>query len=282
MAEDRHKYEYSVGLDAGSGPARVVRIVGTNKRVLEVGSGPGSITKILAEMSRCRVTALDIDLESITRIAPYCEGAYQADLNDPAWPQVLKDNGKFEVVVAADVLEHVYEPLRVLKSMKELLDDGGYAVVSLPHIGHSGIHACLLDENFEYGDFGLLDRTHIRFFGIKNIQKLFTDAGMKIVHAEFVVRRPEHTEFAAYWSKLSPEIRQAISANPFGSVYQVIVKAVPDAAEGAGISLLELPVERAVPTGRDSIKAIVRKGLGENIYLKLRLLAAKLGVKYKG
>ena len=45
----------------------------------------------------------------------------------------------------------------------------------------------MLQEDFEYRNWGLLDRTHIRFFGIKNIQALFENAGLKIVHAEFVV-----------------------------------------------------------------------------------------------
>ncbi len=275
MAEERHKYEYKVALDADSGPARVVRIVGENKRVLEIGAGPGSITKLLAGVSNCRVTALDIDAESIRKIAPICEQAYQADLNDPAWPSILKNDGKFEVLVAADVLEHVYEPLVVLNGMKGLLDKDGCMVISLPHVGHSVIHACLFDEDFEYHNFGLLDRTHIRFFGIKNIQKLFEDADMKIIHAEFVVRNPEHTEFSKRWVKIPQELRDALAKNPFGLVYQVIVKAVPIDSEGKAISLLEVPVLEQTPSLRDSLRAFLRLHLSDGIYTRLLRLNEK-------
>lgn len=269
MREKRHKYEYKVALDADSGPARVVRIVGEDKRVLEIGAGPGSITKLLTSVSNCRVTALDIDAESVKKLAPYCEQAYQADLNNAAWPEILDREKKFEVLVAADVLEHVYEPLVVLKTMKGFLNEDGYMVISLPHAGHSVIHACLLEEDFEYGDSGLLDRTHIRFFGIKNIQKLFEDAGLKIVHAEFVVRNPEHTEFSKRWARTSQELRSVLARNPFGLVYQVIVKAVPDDASGEAISLMKIPVLPQAPSFRDSLRAFLRLHLSATMYSKL-------------
>lgn len=282
MKQERHNYEYQVGMDADSAPARVVRLVGEGKRVLEIGAGPGSITRLLSSVSNCRVTALEIDSEAIKKLAPFCERVYQVDLNDKAWPVVIESGDRFEAIVAADVLEHVYEPLAVLTAMKGFLNEEGYMIVSVPHVGHSAVHACLLDEDFEYRDFGLLDRTHIRFFGIRNIQKLFEDAGMKIVHAEFVVRNPEHTEFANRWSKIPPEIRSVLAKNPYGSVYQVVVKAVPDHAAGEAISLMSLPVMPGDATLRDSLRSALRRSLSAKMYSRLRLIAAKFGVKFKG
>jgi len=282
MKQERHNYEYQVGMDADSAPARVVRMVGENKCVMEIGAGPGSITRLLTSVSNCRVTALEIDSEAIKRLAPFCERVYQVDLNDKAWSGVVQSRDRFDVVVAADVLEHVYEPLSVLTAMKGFLNEDGYMVISIPHVGHSAIHACLLEEDFEYSDFGLLDRTHIRFFGIKNIQKLFEDAGMKIIHAEFVVRNPEHTEFANRWSRISPEIRSVLAKNPFGSVYQVVVKAVPDHAAGEAISLMSLPVMTRDASLRDSLRSALRTCLSAKMYSRLRLLAAKMGVTFKG
>ena len=284
LAEKKHNYEYQVKLDADSGPARVVRMVGENKRVLEIGAGPGSITKLLTHISKCRVIALDIDAEAIKKLSSHCERAFQTDLNNSSWVNVIKDEGKFEVLVAADVLEHVYDPLTVLKSMKSFVGTNGYMIVSLPHVGHSVIHACLLDENFDYQNFGLLDRTHIRFFGIKNIQKLFEDAGMKIVHAEFVVRNPEHTEFFKQWAKTSKELRAVLAKNPFGLVYQVIVKAVPVDEDGLSVSLIDLLVPPQTPSIRDNLRASLRLHLSERAYsklLRLNELRHKLFVRTK-
>lgn len=38
MTKEKHNYEYHVALDADSGPARVIRMVGENKLVLEIGA----------------------------------------------------------------------------------------------------------------------------------------------------------------------------------------------------------------------------------------------------
>lgn len=282
MKQKQHKYEYEVVLDADSAPARVVQLVGKDKHVLEIGAGPGSITKLLTSVSNCRVTALDIDAESVKLIAPYCERACQANLNDIAWPEVLGTDNKFEVLVAADVLEHVYEPLTVLNTMKGLLDQNGCMVISLPHAAHSVIQACLFDEDFEYGDVGLLDRTHIRFFGIKNMQKLFEDAGLKIIHATFVVRNPMFTEFSKRWAKTPQIFRDALALNPFGLVYQVIVKAVPVDADGVALQLINMSVSPQKPTFRETLLAFLRLHLSAEMYLnvlKLNDLRKKYFVK---
>lgn len=269
---ERHNYEYNIDIEGTSAPARIVRMVGKNKTVLEIGAGPGSTTKHLVETGQCTVTALEIDDDAISKLSQYANKIYPVDLNDATWPELLASDGLFNVVVAGDVLEHLYEPWDTLKLMKELLTDDGYIVVSLPHVSHSSVVACLMDEDFHYQDVGLLDRTHIRFFGIKNIQNLFEDAGMKIVHAEFVVRAPEHTEFSKCWAKTPQELRDALANNPFGLVYQVIVKAVPVTSEGVAISLMDLAVKPQSPSIIESIKAFLRLHLSKGAYSKLSLL----------
>ena len=184
--------------------------------------------------------------------------------------KMLKESAKFEVVIAADVLEHLYNPLATLKAMKGLLDDNGCIVVSLPHAGHSVIQACLFDEDFEYRDVGLLDRTHIRFFGIKNIQKLFEDADMKIIHAEFVVRNPENTEFAERWANTPQALRNVLEKNPFGSVYQVVVKAVSNKTEGEGIIMMNMLVPPQNIALADQARAFLRARVSAKAYSTLR------------
>ncbi len=238
---EKHKYEYVVDTTADTAPARVVRMIGHGQRVLEVGSGPGSITKQLKEVGQCKVTALEIDPVAIELVRPYCEAVYSADLNANDWDNVLSDQ-KFEVVLAADVLEHVYSPIAVLKKMASLTSPNGRIVLSLPHVGHSAIAACLLLEDFEYRDWGLLDRTHIRFFGLKNIQALLLEANLSIAKVEFVVRHPEETEFSAKWSQLSSSVQNALLTNKHGFVYQVVLEANVATHAVHSLNLLEQPV----------------------------------------
>jgi len=268
----RHNYEYDVELDGDTAPARVVRMVGQNKRVLEVGAGPGSITRHLHGHGGCAVTAVELDAEAIKLLSPYCNKVYQANLNDPDWPQLLSAEEGFDVVVAADVLEHLYDPWATLELMTRFVNEDGCLIISLPHVGHSSIAACLLQEDFEYRDWGLLDRTHIRFFGIKNIQDLFEDAGLKIISAEFVVVPPEDTEFSGVWEKLPAEVQNALDTNRFGSVYQVVIKAVPENAAGTGLQLSSLPVKARNENTNEKLISLARSHLSPATRQKIRTL----------
>jgi len=216
-------------------------MVGGDKRVLELGPGPGAITHLLKD-NGCRVTALELDPDAIEIVAQYCEHVYSCDLNDPAWRQTLAGADGFEVIVAADVLEHLYDPWTTLRSLPPLLADDGYLVISLPHVGHNAVIACLVAGDLQYQPWGLLDKTHIRFFGIKNIQKLFEDAGFKIVEVEFLTKTPEQTEIARPWRSLPAETRRVLASSKFGTVYQVVVKAVPTSAPGEGLDIASLPI----------------------------------------
>lgn len=240
--EQRHRYEYNIDIKDTTAAATVVRMVGRNKRVLELGAGPGSITRLLHGYCGCHVTAIEIDENAIKKLSSFCENVYRCDLNDQSWNSVLSKEGKFEVVVAADVLEHLYDPRVTLRNVRDVLDNNGYVVVSLPHIAHNAVIACLLQEDWEYHDWGLLDKTHIRFFGMQNMQRLFNDSGFKIIEAEFIVIPPERTEFAGFWRHVTEELKQHLAHNRFGSVYQVVVKAQPDSSPGRGLELLSLAV----------------------------------------
>lgn len=265
MTNQRHKYDYVVQSD--SAPARVIGMVGQGRRVLELGPGPGSITKHLRD-NGCRVTALEIDPQAIELVAAFCERVIPCNLNDANWPNLLVDAEKFSVIVAADVFEHLYDPWRALKQTLPLLAADGCLVVSLPHVGHNAVAACLINSDFAYQPWGLLDKTHIRFWGLINMQKLFVDSGYKIIEAEFVVREPEQTEFAYQWHKLSVASRAVLAGNRFGNVYQVVIRAVPQAAVGLALQLESLPLPAPAATApRDDPSAF--RGL-------LRRLGSKL------
>jgi 2-polyprenyl-3-methyl-5-hydroxy-6-metoxy-1,4-benzoquinol methylase len=254
-AAKKHVYDYQVNVDSDTAPARVVRMVGHKKNVLEVGSGPGAITRILSSVNECQVTALEVDTKAIEIVKNYCEKVVSADLNDVTWPEQFSGK-KFDRVVAADVLEHVYKPLDVLLGMKHLLAQNGEIIVSLPHIGHAGIAACLLTADFTYRDWGLLDRTHIRFFALKNIDELFRSAGLSILNVEFVVRHPLETEFAPIWTKLPIKTQKAILNVRSTYVYQAVVRAVPSdrGSKGIEVNSADIPVPR--PSYIDIVKQL--------------------------
>lgn len=257
----RHVYDYLVDPASDTAPARVCRLVGSGKRVLEIGAGPGSITRVLRAQNN-RVTALEVDPTALPYLRPHCDEVVSADLNRADWVDHL-GSARFDAVIAADVLEHLSDPWSTLGQMKQLLAPGGVIVVSVPHASHACLLACLLDEDVQYNDWGLLDRTHIRFFGLKNVQAMFEKAQLKLVTGEFVIRRPEETEFKDKWSALPREARRFLDKQPFAHVYQVVVVAAQRNDPRPALELMQLAGRRSVvASARVMLRSVAGRVLG--------------------
>lgn len=233
-----YHYERLYGQGENAGDI-VLAMVPQDARVLELGAGPGSITRRLRGERGSRVTAVELEASFLPHLAPHCERVIQANLNETAWVSELGGE-RFDALVAADVLEHLNRPQDLLRACEALLTPEGSVVISLPHIGHAVIHACLMDEDFEYRDAGLLDSTHIRFFGLKNMQALVEGAGFKVVDAGFVSRAPEDTEYADRWRRAPEDLKAVVLRNLHATVYQCVLRAVPVSAPGEAIDLMAI------------------------------------------
>lgn len=226
VASEPLRYQYDFDPEGDSTAAQVVRLVGDRKKVLELGCGPGSITRVLNQHAHCRITAVELGSEAAAQAAAWCEQIHVASLDDGAWPALLGED-RFDVIVFADVLEHLRDPVRALRQAAALLRPRGHMVISLPNIAHNGVVAALLRQSFPYRETGLLDDTHIRFFARSNLPGLLGDAGLRMSSCIDVRGAAQHTEFAPYWFQLTEAQRRTLSANPEGDVYQFVIKAMP-------------------------------------------------------
>jgi 2-polyprenyl-3-methyl-5-hydroxy-6-metoxy-1,4-benzoquinol methylase len=105
------------------------------------------------------------------------------DLDDQKLP---KFDNKFDLIVLGDVLEHLKRPDIILKNLKELLASHGRIIISVPNIAQIKIRLKLLLGNFDYQDYGIMDRTHLKFFTQKTIKNLIIQAGYQIEREEFI------------------------------------------------------------------------------------------------
>ena len=88
--------------------------------------------------------------------------------------------GTVDVIVLADVLEHMFDPWNALLKLRPLLNSSGIVLASIPNIRNLTVLEQLAGGDFPYSDSGLLDITHIRFFTWQGVQRLFGETGYRI------------------------------------------------------------------------------------------------------
>ncbi len=166
-------------LDKYSRNRILIEWVGTGKRVLEVGCSTGYMSQFM-KGRKCVVTGVEVDADAARYAADYCEEVHVLDLNSPEWVTRFSE-GRFDVVLLGDVLEHLVNPARVLSQTRKILGPNGSLVISLPNIVHWETRVKVLLGQFNYQSCGTLDHTHLRFFTLKTAQELIESAGCRIV-----------------------------------------------------------------------------------------------------
>ena len=155
----------------------MLRLVGGGKPVLEIGPATGYLSRCLVEAG-CRVTAIEADPESAEAARQPGVHLMCGSVEDE---EVLRQiHGTFDVVILADVLEHLRRPEQTLRRMRDFLNPGGYAVVSVPNIANVRTRIGLLFGRFDYEDEGILDRTHLRFFTKRSAETMIRGAGFEV------------------------------------------------------------------------------------------------------
>ena len=222
----KHRYAHEIDPNGGSAAAVLARMVEPGQRVLELGTGPGTVTRILHSKG-CKVTGLEMDAETLATCAPFCERTIQANLEDPNWAAPLAGE-KFDAIICADVLEHLRNPRPLLKQLHGYLKPGGSVLMSLPNASHLTVVASLLDGRFPYQKNGLLDHTHLKFYGRDDLDALLRECGLLWQHWHTVQVDPAQAELKTYWNKLEESDKVFLKAKcADGEVYQHVVRAQP-------------------------------------------------------
>jgi 2-polyprenyl-3-methyl-5-hydroxy-6-metoxy-1,4-benzoquinol methylase len=168
---------------------------GRGRRLLDVGAADGVLARRLSERD-WRVTAIEADPALAEAAAPHCEAVIRADLN-AGLPELA---GPFSVIVYGDVLEHLVDPLAVMRGLDRALAPGGSIVLSIPNVAHLWVRLSLLAGRFEYRDRGLLDRTHLRFFTERSLRELLREAHVS-VERWTVTPVPLHQVVSPRWQR---------------------------------------------------------------------------------
>ena len=229
---DGPRYDTDVDLsNRNNSHTLMVELVGGTKRVLDVGCATGYLAQALKERG-CTVSGLEFDTEAAEEARSHLERLVIGDIERMDLAEAFGDE-RFDVIVFGDVLEHLKDPLAALRKAKALLAERGSVVASIPNIAHGSVRLALLAGRFDYQELGLLDSTHIRFFTRSSVEDLFRRAGMVPIDVRRTTAGFFDTPVPVRESEFSPEVVDAVLADPESSTYQFVLRAVPDDADAA-------------------------------------------------
>jgi SAM-dependent methyltransferase len=242
------RYDYPFDPDAPNNTAasiyRIARAGGP--AVLDIGSGPAIVSRALASADGKKVTCVDLDAAALEAAEEAGLETHVVDLGSPRWHEPL-DGRTYDVVILADVLEHLRDPERVLRDLRErrLVADDGMLVISIPNAAHEAVLAELLLGDFRYTETGLLDSTHIRWYTLTSISRLLASCGYLVVETHRTLRTLEQTPTGFRSLQLEGASRQLLaSLGEEARTYQYILRVAPSDA-GPQLAVLHERLDEA-------------------------------------
>ena len=147
------------------------------KTILEIGCASGVMGELIKKRQNCVITGIDMNPVAVQKAVKrldhvICGDAFQVL---PALPDQA-----YDLVIMADMLEHVVDTQRLLELVATKLSKAGKLIISVPNVRHWSILRDLLQGDWTYVETGILDNTHLRFFTPRSLEIILRNSGFKI------------------------------------------------------------------------------------------------------
>ena len=134
-------------------------------RVLDIGCFCGGTGRFLKRrFPGCHVVGVEMLERAAAMAAEVYDQVLVGTLEALDFEAAGLSPGSFDAIVAADVLEHLFNPWQALQRLRPLLAPGGVIYVSVPNVRNLKLMSELSRGRFDYEGAGILDVTHVRFF----------------------------------------------------------------------------------------------------------------------
>jgi len=171
---------------AYGGHAKLLRLVGDGKRVLDVGCSSGYLARPLVARG-CTVVGIEQDEDAAEQAGEVCAEVLVGDAETLELPF---EPASFDVVLCGDLLEHLRDPGAFLARVRPFVRPGGRLVLTTPNVANWSMRLSLLGGRWRYTERGILDRTHVHLFTRKTLVETVEGAGFRIVELDHTAPVP--------------------------------------------------------------------------------------------
>jgi len=217
----KHIYRREIDPTANDSLARIAQSIPSDCRVLDVGTGDGALGRYLRNTG-CDVDGITYSEEEATLARNDYAHISILDLESTLPSQSLTGR-TYDVVVCADILEHLRNPLEVLRDLRCLLSKDGFVLLSIPNATYMGVIFELMGGRFTRTREGILDATHVCFYDRHSLSDLVNLAGFRIQSVSDVRKGLAGSEFLLLDIQAFPKhIVHYVESLPDADVYQFV------------------------------------------------------------
>lgn len=169
------RYEYS---DPSPYEAHntIAGMIPQDARVIEIGCGTGILGEILRTRGICNYEGIEPSKPRAAKALSKSLSIHNCYLDK----KLALRLGRYDVIILADVIEHLESPHELLEIAKDLMKSNATLIISVPNIAHWSIRLQLLAGSFNYTETGILDATHLRWFTIDSLTNYLARCGFEI------------------------------------------------------------------------------------------------------
>ena len=155
-------------------------------RVLDVGCGNGALgSSIRKKYPKCNVIGIEFSENAVNNAVNKLDEVLILNLNELN-PDDIK--GEFDLIICADVIEHLLDPEYCLNVLRSKLTSNGKMILSIPNLRHwSVLLPLLVNDRFTYTDEGLLDRTHLHLFTFTEIKLMLSRCKFRVDNTDITM-----------------------------------------------------------------------------------------------
>ncbi|MCG7921860.1 MAG: glycosyltransferase [Candidatus Thiodiazotropha lotti] len=250
------EYDFKLDLNVeNNSHTQLVKRIPKGSRVLELGCATGYMSEFLRRELGCYVVGVEYDRSMAQKAKQHCDQVIVGDVQKDNWLKSLGDE-PFDIITCADILEHLRDPISLLKKLPKYLKESGRLLASLPNGAHAALRLELLEGRFSYEDTGLLDRTHLHLFNYHSLRELFVRSGFRVEELSYTFHDMADSEIERRLENLglsASDKALAMFHTPEASAFQFIVTAHPD--ESVSIedfpTLTDKPMESSIEVYRN-------------------------------
>lgn len=161
--------------------ATLARLARPDLRILDIACNDGELTERYARYGQ--VIGVDLNAEAVARCRRRGLTCLQGDVLDlPA-----RYDGTFDVVIAGDIIEHIFDTDALLKKIRALLKPHGTLLLTTPNVASLGRRLLLLLGRNPYLEFSTalpssdFNVGHVRYYTAKNLRDQLTAHRFKTI-----------------------------------------------------------------------------------------------------